>query len=106
MFIIFFKKLSESYIIIQTFPIIMDKLYLPKDESTVFPILKSESGIVIPLVDFGYPHYHATLFIRELEAGKYLFNVHVKDELSGNNITTKSIDFREEDLKKNFEEKK
>ncbi len=82
----------------------MSKIYLPKDEKELFSVASSKDGLVVPLVNFGYPNIHVTIFLRELDKD-LLFNVHIKDEISKEMIVNKEIRFNPKILKNQLNEK-
>ena len=83
----------------------MSKIYFPKDEKELFSVARSNDGLVIPLVNFGYPNMHATVFLREIEKDLLLFNVHIKYDISEKMIVSKSIKFNPKILKNQLNEK-
>ena len=83
----------------------MSKIYLPKDEKELFSLASSKDGFVIPLVNFGYPGFHVTVFSKRLEKGLHEFNIHIKNEISGKKIVNKSRIFSPKKLEQRLNKK-
>ena len=71
----------------------MTKIYFPTGPSSYFRIIPSQSGVVVPLRDFGYPGLHVTLYVKETKDGKHHVNLHITTEKTGEMILEKYLEF-------------
>jgi hypothetical protein len=82
------------------------KIYLPRTKTKVFSVISSREGVVIPLVNFGYPNIHLTIFLKELSKEPFLahLNAHLTHEKNKLKLKEYSL-LIDEEGRKNFQRK-
>jgi hypothetical protein len=81
-----------------------DKVYFPKDDKlNLFSVASAKEGIIIPLIYWGYPQRHVTLYVKDMNTkpGYQKVNIHLTNENNNKRILELNYEFPKDALNPN-----